>query len=150
MGRSALFTRFFAFWCIFLISTTSSNYLQDFLAWKWWVGGLVMIMIEIIGFLANSMSLVVLLRPKIRETSFNQLLAVLCIVDTFFIFCNTFSCIHALGVKNGKLRYLTQKWMHFFQRILSLILRSLFQIHSKLSAGSWMHLGKWRCAHPFF
>ena len=116
MGRSALFTRFFAFWCIFLISTTSSNYLQDFLAWKWWVGGLVMIMIEIIGFLANSMSLVVLLRPKIRETSFNQLLAVLCIVDTFFIFCNTFSCIHALGVKNGKLRYLTQKWMHFFSK----------------------------------
>jgi len=75
--------------------------LQDFLAWKWWIGGLVMILIEIIGFLANSMSLIVLLRPKIRETSFNQLLAVLCIVDTFFIFCNTFSCIHALGVKNG-------------------------------------------------
>ena len=54
------------------------------------------------GFIANSMSLVVLLRPKIRELSFNQLLTVLCIVDTFFIFCNTFSCIHALGFKSGK------------------------------------------------
>ena len=65
------------------------------------------------------MSLVVLLRPKIRETSFNQLLTVLCIVDTFFIFCNTFSCIHALGFKSGKLNYfqvqnLKKKMMHFF------------------------------------
>ena len=67
------------------------------------------------------MSIIVLSRPKIRETSFNQLLLVVCIVDTVFIFCNIPSCLTALGIKNGKN-----------------IFKSLYQIHLKLH---FNHLG---------
>ena len=61
------------------------------------------------------MSIIVLSRPKIRETSFNQLLLVVCIVDTVFILCNIPSCLTALGIKNGKN-----------------IFKLLYQIHLKL------------------
>ena len=36
------------------------------------------------------------------EHAFNQLLAVMCIVDSLFISCNGMSILQALGVKNGK------------------------------------------------
>lgn len=60
-----------------------------------------MAIVAILGLAANSMSLVVLTRPKIRETSFNQLLSIMCIVDSLFISCNILSCLQALGIKSG-------------------------------------------------
>ena len=61
-----------------------------------------MALVAFLGLAANLMSLAVLMRPKIREISFNQLLSVMCIVDTLFISCNTMSCLQALGLKSGK------------------------------------------------
>ena len=58
-----------------------------------------MAMVGILGLAGNLMSLAVLMRPKIRGISFNQLLAVMCIVDSLFISCNIMSCLQALGVK---------------------------------------------------
>ena len=60
------------------------------------------------------MSIIVLSRPKIRETSFNQLLLVVCIVDTVFIFCNIPSCLSALGIV--KLKSL-RSWMDAFGQV---------------------------------
>ena len=74
---------------------------QEFLEWKWWVCGFIMAIFGMLGLVGNLMSLAVLMRPKIRDTSFNQLLAVMCIVDSLFIACNIMSCLQALGVKNG-------------------------------------------------
>ena len=58
--------------------------------------------VSIVGLIANLMSLVVLVRPKIRETSFNQLLAVVCIVDMLFLTCNSLACFQALGIQHRK------------------------------------------------
>ncbi len=65
--------------------------------------------VVLLGLVANAMSLVVLTRPKIRETSFNQLLAVMCIVDSLFIFCNIMSCLQAFGIKHGSYNEIS-KW----------------------------------------
>ena len=64
-----------------------------------------MAIIIICGVCANSMSMAVLSRPKLRETSFNQLLLVVCIVDTLFCICNIPACLTALGFKNGKYQF---------------------------------------------
>ena len=76
--------------------------IQDYFQWKWWVGGLAMTIVAILGLIGNSISLTILFRKKIRSVAFNQLLAVLCIVDTIFLLCNSLSCGHALGIDNGK------------------------------------------------
>ena len=55
--------------------------------------------IAILGILGNSVSLAILLRKKIRGAAFNQLLSILCIVDTIFLVCNSLSCIYSLGWK---------------------------------------------------
>ena len=75
---------------------------QDFLDWKWWVGGILTIVVAIIGLSANLMSVVVLVRPKIRSVAFNQLLVVLCVVDSLFLCCNSLSMGHALGLDKSK------------------------------------------------
>ena len=71
--------------------------------------------VSIVGLIANLMSLVVLVRPKIRETSFNQLLAVVCIVDMLFLTCNSLACFQALGIQlTRKLAFLiSQKEIGF-------------------------------------
>ena len=61
-----------------------------------------MTIVAILGLIGNSISLTILFRKKIRSVAFNQLLAVLCIVDTIFLMCNSLSCGHALGIDNGK------------------------------------------------
>ena len=78
---------------------------QAYLAWKWWVGGVVMSSVALIGLAANSMSMAVLRRPKLRAIAFNQLLFILCIVDTTFLLCNSLSCLHALGVNSCEYNY---------------------------------------------
>ena len=77
-------------------------YFQEFLNWKWYVGGMLTLFVALFGLVANSMSMVVLFRPKIRAVAFNQLLFVLCGVDSFFLFCNSMSIGHALGLNNSK------------------------------------------------
>ena len=59
-------------------------------------------MVAIIGLSANLMSVVVLVRPKIRSVAFNQLLVVLCVVDSLFLCCNSLSMGHALGLDKSK------------------------------------------------
>ena len=68
--------------------------------------------VALFGLVANSMSMVVLFRPKIRAVAFNQLLFVLCGVDSFFLFCNSMSIGHALGLNNSKCdsKTFTEKW----------------------------------------
>ena len=94
---------------IFCSTSTKRDYnlfsffsIQDYFQWKWWVGGLAMTIVAILGLIGNSISLTILFRKKIRSVAFNQLLAVLCIVDTIFLLCNSLSCGHALGIDNGK------------------------------------------------
>ena len=70
--------------------------------WKWYVGGLLTLLVAFFGLVANSMSMAVLFRPKIRVVAFNQLLFVLCGVDSLFLFCNSMSIGHALGLNNSK------------------------------------------------
>ena len=76
--------------------------LQDYLDWKWWIGGIITIIVAFFGVCGNVTSMVVLSRPKIREVAFNQLLTCLCVVDTLFLACNSLSMAHALGHDNGK------------------------------------------------
>ena len=85
---------------------------QEFLNWKWYVGGMLTLFVALFGLVANSMSMVVLFRPKIRAVAFNQLLFVLCGVDSFFLFCNSMSIGHALGLNNSKCdsKTFTEKW----------------------------------------
>ena len=82
----------------------------------------------ILGLVGNLMSLAVLMRPKIRDTSFNQLLAVMCIVDSLFIACNIMSCLQALGVKNGnyidKIIFLNELFSNYFFNNFQLTLNS--------------------------
>jgi len=77
--------------------------IKEFLNWKWYVGGMLTLFVALFGLVANSMSMVVLFRPKIRAVAFNQLLFVLCGVDSFFLFCNSMSIGHALGLNNKTL-----------------------------------------------
>ena len=85
---------------------------QEFLNWKWYVGGMLTLFVALFGLVANSMSMVVLFRPKIRAVAFNQLLFVLCGVDSFFLFCNSMSIGHALGLNNSKCdsKTFTENW----------------------------------------
>ena len=76
--------------------------MQEYLDWKWWIGGIISIIIAFFGVFGNVTSMVVLSRPKIREVAFNQLLICLCVVDTLFLACNSLSMAHALGHDNGK------------------------------------------------
>ena len=77
-------------------------FFQEFLNWKWYVGGVLTMMVAFFGLVANAMSMVVLLRPKIRVVAFNQLLFVLCVVDFLFLSSNSMSIGHALGLNNSK------------------------------------------------
>jgi hypothetical protein len=61
-----------------------------------------MTVVALLGFCANIMTIAVLLRPKLQNIAFNQLLTILCVVDTIFILCNSLSCAHALGINNGE------------------------------------------------
>ena len=85
---------------------------QEFINWKWYVGGMLTLLVALFGLVANSMSMVVLFRPKIRAVAFNQLLFVLCGVDSFFLFCNSMSIGHALGLNNSKCdsKTFTENW----------------------------------------
>ena len=69
--------------------------------WKWWVNGVLTIIVSIFGFTGNFVSIMVLLTPKMRN-SFNKLLIALCIFDTIFIFCNVLNSGPSLGIKDGR------------------------------------------------
>lgn len=84
------------------------------------------------------MSIIVLSRPKIRETSFNQLLLVVCIVDTVFILCNIPSCLTALGIKNGKNIFKLLYQIHLELHLNHLgFFCSLLQKFTKLDGRLW-------------
>ena len=85
--------------------------------------------VVLLGLVANAMSLVVLTRPKIRETSFNQLLAVMCIVDSLFIFCNIMSCLQAFGIKHGSYNEIS-KWPY-----VSIVTKKSISGHLKIIRG---------------
>ena len=86
--------------------------LQEYLDWKWWIGGIMMVIVALFGVLGNVTSMIVLVRPKIREVAFNQLLTCLCVVDTIFLACNSLSMAHALGHDNGKWVFIIGKMPH--------------------------------------
>ena len=108
----------------YLLINTPSNSKTNILPW--------------LGIGGNSMSIIVLSRPKIRETSFNQLLLVVCIVDTVFILCNIPSCLTALGIKNGKNIFKLLYQIHLELHLNHLgFFCSLLQKFTKLDGRLW-------------
>ena len=61
-----------------------------------------MSIVDVIGLAANVTSMAILARERLRAIPFNHLLLTLVIFDTVFLVCNSLSCLHALGINNGK------------------------------------------------
>lgn len=75
---------------------------QILLNWKFWINGVVTIIVAVFGLVGNFVSILVLLQPKMRN-SFNALLVALCVFDTLFIICNLLTSGPSFGIKDCKL-----------------------------------------------
>ena len=74
---------------------------QILLNWKWWLNGVITIIVAIFGLTGNFVSIMVMLQPKLKN-SFNQLLIALCVFDSVFIVCNLLNSGPPLGIKHRK------------------------------------------------
>ncbi len=64
--------------------------------WKFWISGVVSSIFIIGGFVGNFIAMFILRKPKMRS-AFNQLLIVLCVIDTIFLLSNVPTTVVALG-----------------------------------------------------
>ena len=105
---------FDSFWHIFGIGGTTNIwplarlhlkaivlYFQILLDWKWWLNGVITIIVAIFGLTGNFVSILVMLQPKLKN-SFNQLLIALCVFDSVFIVCNLLNSGPTFGIKHRK------------------------------------------------
>ena len=68
------------------------------MTWKFWITGVISTILIILGFVGNSIAMYILRKPKMRS-AFNQLLIILCIIDSIFLLSNIPTTVMALGLR---------------------------------------------------
>ena len=66
--------------------------------WKFWLTGVISTVLIIFGFVGNACAMYILRKPKMRS-AFNQLLIILCIIDSMFLLSNIPTTVMALGLR---------------------------------------------------
>ena len=71
---------------------------QSLMEWKFWLTGVISTVLIIFGFVGNACAMYILRKPKMRS-AFNQLLIILCIIDSMFLLSNIPTTVMALGLR---------------------------------------------------
>jgi len=71
---------------------------ESLMEWKFWLTGVISTVLIIFGFLGNACAMYILRKPKMRS-AFNQLLIILCIIDSMFLLSNIPTTVMALGLR---------------------------------------------------
>ena len=75
------------------------------MTWKFWITGVISTILIILGFVGNSIAMYILRKPKMRS-AFNQLLIILCIIDSIFLLSNIPTTVMALGLSKFNVKYI--------------------------------------------
>ena len=105
--------------------------------WKFWLTGVISTVLIIFGFVGNACAMYILRKPKMRS-AFNQLLIILCIIDSMFLLSNIPTTVMALGLRKYlqsiilKLKFIYSEKATKFYEIFTLLLSYVVPVKSKV------------------